>query len=330
MTPADAGTQTTPDTGVEGPADGGMAHLGNGSVSSAEAVATTGPAFWSPFDSTPSPDGTQIYFIASGGVDKLNEGTGVFKVPAAGGSVTKVFVGAPFSALTSLTISSDGNTLYVVDRGAEDATGHPGRIFSLSSAGGTPSAITGADGTSPVGIDLVQQGGTDILFFTGKDASDHDKPAIFKMGATGGTPTVVVKGARLRQPNSLAVTKTGVIYLTDSAAYQARRTGGVLKVENGTATGFADDLRLGFPAGIAMVQDESAILVSAINPMTGGSIVYRYDLATKARTDFSTGISQNTESGGVHRAHGADVYSWANASGCRRCAPDQGGVYLVR
>lgn len=321
--------QNQPDAGTQ-PSDGGSAVLGNGSVSSALAIAPTGEMFWSPQDSIPSPDGTQVYFIARAPEGARNaDSAGVFRVAASGGAVTKLHSGAPLAAPVNLTVSSDGSTLFVVDTSADDGMEHQGRIFSLSTAGGAPSAVTGADGTQPAGIDLVKDGGSDVLYFTGRDPSDGT-PAIFRMSATGANRATVLKGGLLRQPSALAVNKSGVVFVTDGSATRSPNAGAILKIENGVASMFAGGLRLGFPSGIALVQDESAILVSALDPMSGGAIVYRYDAASKQKATFNTGIAQNTESGGLHRARNADIYAWANADGCRRCSAGQGAVYLVR
>src|SRR5690349_13311667 len=64
--------------------------------------ATQSGDYSSPLDSTPDPEGTNIYFTATG-----PKGQGVFKVPAAGGAASEVFTGAPFVAPRGIYMSAD-------------------------------------------------------------------------------------------------------------------------------------------------------------------------------------------------------------------------------
>src|SRR5262249_44003263 len=147
---------------------------GSGTIASATAaVRTATGAFTTPLNSVPNQDGTKLYFVADG-----PNGPGVFSVASMGtAEAAALAVGAPFETPIDIAESTDGNTLYVVDIGAEDDSNimsiKKGRIFSVASAGGTPSAIAAADGTSPRGLALVKDaGGGDVIYFTGVDMTN--------------------------------------------------------------------------------------------------------------------------------------------------------------
>jgi len=333
-TPADSGVVADgggmPPGDAGGPPMDGGGTMGSGNVTASQAVASTGAMFWTPFDSVPSPDGTKIYFVAQGKdpASAINFPPGVYSVAANGGTVALIKQGDPLKTPIGIQISSDGATLYIVDSGADDGMDHQGRLFSMSSSGGMLSPIGGTDGTLPKGIEVVKENGSDQIYFSGRDPADG-APALMKIQANGGPLTIVKKGAPLKEPGGIAVTRSGTIYLADSAS-SARRNGQVFKIEGAMMTILADDIRTAFPASIALAQDESGLLVSGFNPETQSSILYRYDLARMTRSTFNAGIEGTTEPAGLHRAHDRDVYSWANADGCRSCPAGRGAVYLVR
>src|SRR5262245_45160833 len=72
---------------------------------------------WPPFDAVPAPDAHFTYFTANG-----SSGPAVYKVASSGGTVTALASGAPLAAPWGLSISTDGQTLYVADIGAEKST----------------------------------------------------------------------------------------------------------------------------------------------------------------------------------------------------------------
>lgn len=291
-------------------------------ITSVSAIATTSETFWSPFDGTPSPNADKIYFTA------LTEDSApaVFMVDAAGGAPTKLHSGDPLEAPFSLVTSVDGGTIYVADLSADAETETRGRIFAMPSGGGVPTSMTGSEGTRPRSLDLVQENGADVLYFTGLD--DQGQPAVFRMEASGGSATVVHAGAPLSDPSGLAVANNGTIYVADSQA-AIDGSGAVVRIENGTATVIAGEMALGFPAGIALELDGSALYVSGFQPEKATSMVYRVTLADNAVVTFDDGIAQNIESAGLHRAHQTNVYAWANADG-KKSKPSGGAVYVLR
>ncbi|MEQ8278098.1 MAG: hypothetical protein RMA76_28615 [Deltaproteobacteria bacterium] len=278
--------------------------------------------FWSPLDAAPSPDGKIIYFTA------MNEdGPAVMSVEP-GSQPTVLATGgllvSPFSIIPSL----DGSRLFVVDSGAEGDTEVTGRVFSMSSSGGEPSALSAADGTMPKSLTVAEVDGEERIYFTGVMADDETTPAIFSMLADGTDFNVELSGEPLVDPSGIAVTGNGTIYVADSNADELGNAA-IVKVENGAASLLASDLRVGFPAGIALDFEERALFVSGLAKEDSSSLVYHIVLDSKEITRISDGISHNSESAGVHRAHAADVYAWANADG-DPSEPSGGTVYLLK
>ncbi len=278
--------------------------------------------FWSPLDAAPSPDGSIIYFTA------MNEDGPAIMSVEPGSQPTVLASGgllvSPFSIIPSL----DGGRLFVVDSGAEGDTEITGRVFSMSSSGGEPSALSAADGTMPKSLTVAEVDGEERIYFTGVMADDETTPAIFSMLTDGGDFTVELSGEPLVDPSGIAVTGKGTIYVADSNA-DALGNAAIVVVENGAASLLASDLRVGFPAGIALDFEERALFVSGLSKEDSSSLVYHIVLDSKEISRISDGISHNSESAGVHRAHAADVYAWANADG-DPSEPSGGTVYLLK
>jgi hypothetical protein len=155
---------TTPDGGGGDsntpPTPGNDAGPGNGIVGTLVAAANDAQ-FFLPLDATPSPDGKTVYFIAVATADRM---PAIWKANASGGGVTKLFSGDPLASPVGITVSADGNTLYIADPTAATGDTDTGKIFSLASAGGTPAAVANTDGFAPRGVEML---GND-LYFTGR------------------------------------------------------------------------------------------------------------------------------------------------------------------
>jgi hypothetical protein len=139
--------------------------------------------------------------------------------------------------------------------------------------------------------------------------------------------TPVATGAPLNDPSGVATTKAGVTYVADTLA--ADGSAAILKIENGKVETLSEGIRVGYPAGIALSADDRYLLVSALQPEIASAVVYRIDLATGDASEFSSGISANTESAGVHRAHNADRYAWANSDDPDGDGSGGGTVFLI-
>lgn len=276
-----------------------------------------------PMDAVPSPDGKQIYFIAFSTVAD-EDGIGTLRLPAIfkaapGAAPQKLFEGSPLGAPFGITISDDGQTLFIADSGADTSEDRSdGKVFSMSVAGGTPTPLAGTDGLAPGGIEA--QG--DSLYVTGRQ---NGQPGVFKMGLGGGNVTALATGGPFVDPSGVAVAKDGTVYVVDSGSPMgAQSFASVVKVAAGKTEVLVDGLSVGHPAGIALVKDETAVLVSALDPATSTDRVYRVELASRQKRELSSTIGDFSESAGLHRARQADVFAWADTH-----ANGSGTVYVL-
>jgi sugar lactone lactonase YvrE len=295
---------------------GGGGSSSSGSVvsppfGSSVAAAALGPI---PLDATPDPTGTTIYFT---GVDPV-AGPGVFSVPADASNTTPVAVqvGPPFAAPFGIAISTDGKTLYVADSGATDTASNQdlGVIFSLPVGGGTPAILSGSALSEARSLEVQQVSDSDVVFYTGLDQT-NGSPGVFKLPASGGAVTTVAEGSPFSDPCGIAIAADGTLYVTDTIA-SGSQTASVFKVDStGAVTTFTTDLRVGYPAGIALSKDDKTLFVSSLDPLALTDQVLQLDVATMAPgTPFTMGINTFTEAAGLHRAKNADVFSWADSA----------------
>ena len=287
------------------------AALGDASISSITLAAkSNGATFHTPLDSTPNVDATMIYFTATG-----SHGSGVFRVPAAGGAVTEVFAGSPFVTPRALAFSPDGTELVIAD----PAAGKTGELFTLAATGGTPSPIPGSLGSAPENLNVYDQNGQSLVYFTGKDPKSG-QPAVLSLPTGGASaPTVLVKGTPLLAPDGIVVTPSGVIYVADRGTGDQ---GKVFKIEGTTLTAVVNQIHTGNPAGIALSPDASLLLVSAYQPASSFDEVFLINLTTLQTGAATRVVGQNSYAGGLHASSGdKEVLSWADT---------QGTIYRVR
>ncbi len=274
-------------------------------------AATTGD-FSRPSDAVPTSDGTTFFFTAKAGGD--SEASGIYRVAAAGGSVTAVATGAPLVSPFGIAISRDDQTLYVSDPGSEGPNLETGQLFSVAASGGTPASVAGTLGSRPrsLYVQAGSDGKPDELYFTGVDPADG-QPGLFKVPAAGGTLTVIAKGAPFHDPSGVAVTKDGDAYVVDTSGNDGG-SAQVLHVHGGSATQLVGGLGVGYPAGVALPLDESSVLVSGIDPVTGFAIVYSINVTSGEIATFNKGIEGSVNSAGLHRAREKNVFSWADST----------------
>ena len=267
----------------------------------------------SPLDATPDPQAHLIYFTGQGTSDGER---GVFWVPASGGTAAPLAVGRPFASPMGLAISTDGRRLYVADPEAD-------AIFVVPTNGDGPRVLRGTEGTAPLVPDVVNHGGGDEIYYSGRNPSDG-LPAVFKIAAEGGHRSIIAKGSPFVDPRGVAVAGDGSVYVSDRAA-SGGGLGAIFRVVGSHVQTIAANVRTGSPvSGLALTQDDSTLLVSALHPHHDSARVLVIDLATGGIEIVDQGIKQNVGAGGIHRAHDVDQFAW-----CGTTVGDRGTVFQV-
>jgi sugar lactone lactonase YvrE len=292
----------------------------DGTPKTLDPAAMAQSAFRLPLDAALSPDGKTAYFIA---LDP-NQNPSVFTVASSGGTPTVLASGDPLAAPFGIDVSTDGSQLVLADSSALDSAGlDHGCLFTLgATAAGTPAQISSTTGYQPRSVVIVQENNVDVAYFTGHDPSDA-APGVFKVALGGGAVSIVAKGTGFADPSGLAVAANGTVYVADSIATENGHAQ-LLKVTAGTVSVVIADMAVGYPAGVALSKDETAILVSALDPATQTDIVIHYDLTANTQSVFNTTISAFSESAGLKRARNVDTFVWADSH-----ANGGGTVYIV-
>jgi sugar lactone lactonase YvrE len=232
---------------------------------------------------------------------------------------TKVSAGGttPWVAPFGIAVSSDGNTLYVADTGANAGAtpNDSGGLYSLATTAATPTLIPGSTGVYPRGITVEKSGSADTLFFTG---SLSGTATVFSTPTAGGTPTKVASGAV--DPSGIAADSSGNLYVVDT-------TGGpggiasVLKVAMGASTTsvLLAGTYVGYPAGIA-VDSAGNVILSGLTAPYGNDVLSSISsagAATPFLTDATslTALGKLTGAAGLHKASAANVYAFVDSAG---------------
>jgi hypothetical protein len=280
----------------------------------------------SPVDATPSPDGNDIYFIASTrkadpdglGFERL---PAIFKVSSKGGALTKLHEGAPLGSPFNITISDDGSKLFIADTGADTSEDRSdGKVWEMSTGGGTPSALAGTDGLRPGGVEVLG----DSLYITGhKDG----QAGVFRTGLGGGNVSALKTGAPFTDPSGVAVAKSGDVYVVDSgSAMSAQGGASVIKVTaDGNATVILEGISIGHPGGVALSADDKTLFISGLDAGKGTDTVFVVKLdGMQVSEAFTATIGEFYESAGLHRARTTNVFAWADSR-----ANKTGTVYVL-
>jgi hypothetical protein len=131
-----------------------------------------------------SDNGSDTIFFT--GRDVTDNKPGVFKLPAAGGTVSVVAKGAPFIDPSGIALASDG-TAYVIDTVASG--GHTAQVFKVSTTGTvTPQPVTYPNSTLPITVGFpagvaLSVDGTSI-YISGRNPADLTDSLITITGAT--------------------------------------------------------------------------------------------------------------------------------------------------
>ncbi len=280
----------------------------------------------SPFDATPDPMGKTLYFtgLAASGSPPL---AGVYSAPADGSMMTPTVVqaGAPYVSPWGISTSTDGTKLYVADPGADitlDANGNQiaggsdaGEIFVQATSGGAPTVLMGSAGYDPRSVEVIAQGGSDVVYFTGRNPMSG-KVGVYTLPAAGAAmPTPVLEGAPLVEPGGVAIDSEGNVYVADSLGGQGQIVVIAKGATTGTVLAVGSPLRMGFPSGIAVSLDGKALLVSTLDPVAATDIILRIDVAAPTTTTSITmNIASDTEAAGLHRARTTDVFAFADGT----------------
>lgn len=266
----------------------------------------------SPLDATPSPDGSRVYYTALSHAGP-EPTPGVFTVAANGGVVEPLALGEPLTAPVGISVSLDGSRLFIADPAANG-------VFGLAAGGGTPSLLAGTQGYAPAGLVISKQG-EEYLYFTGREP-ESGQPGLFRIASAGGVVEPIAVGAPFADPAGVAVDSRGDAYVVDAAAQGAAAR--VIRVRKGRASAFVEDIGVGFPAGITLTRDDSTVLVSGLDPATRRDVVYFVDSTSARIKRLSKTVGAFAEPAGLHRAHDADVFAWADSE-----ANDTGTVYVL-
>jgi len=327
-------------------------------------AAPAAPGVLNPFDAAPSPDGTTIFFTAVG---SDNETHSLFSVPA-DGSAPATELARAFNAPFAIAVSSDAQTVFVADIGDEggsvnDGNGDPinGSLFAVDVGGNdSVSRIDAVDGFAIKGMDLHNNGNTDVITFSGVDPADGVK-GIFSINVGGNSVTTIAKSvlnvaclldsdcdassscvgaatpvtgacvyadgtSPLSDPSGIAVDQNGNVFVADTSGAQDGNLI-VLEIDTaGTITTLAEGgLRAGYPTGTALSLDESRVLVSALDDDNNAEVLV-VDIATGTVTPTNVGIAGNDEAGGLHRAANTSDFAWCGVT----AGTNNGIVYRVQ
>jgi DNA-binding beta-propeller fold protein YncE len=293
---------------------------GDGTIRQLVPAATGGTMFSGPLDATLSPEGKTAYFIAL-----TPEGAGIFRSGAPGDGPVRVLAsGPPLTAPFGLDVTSDGKTLVIADAGAqvgEDGEDR-GQLLTLAVEGGAPSILPGTSGYAPRAVVVMSGSDGDQIYFTGTTPGER-MPGVFRIRASGGPVTVLAQGAPFTDPSGIAVSGGGDVFVVDTARQESDQAR-LIEVQASGATVLLDAIRVGFPAGVALSQDEKTLLISALDPGNRTDVVIRYRIESRETEHISGGIASFSEPAGLHRAKKADTYIWADSS-----ANGGGTVYVI-
>jgi hypothetical protein len=276
----------------------------------------------------PLSDG-RIAFIAnvvgSASTDPANptpERFGVFLAPSANAAPVVVYAGDQLVTPFDIDVSVDNQTLWVADM-----TGGPdgqGSLVSMPVSGGDPTLH--AAGYAPRGVTVADNG---TVYFTGRDKVTRAS-GLFTI--SGDAVTAVLVGAPFVEPSGIAVLKSGDVLVSDALLgdnhdLNLHSRSGVVAVKGGAGSVFASGFATGYPAGIALTTDDSALIVSAEAPDRSDA-VYVISVANPSAnpTVVHDKISAYSDSAaGLKRMHGSNTFAWASLT-----ANGGGTIYTVK
>jgi hypothetical protein len=308
-------------------AGGGGGTPNQGPFQSLAPAANAPGTFTQPRAGVPLPHGAVAFLATVEGLSTdetaaSGERVGVFVTPSDGAAPAVVYAGDLLVNPFDLDVSLDGQTLYIADP-AGGADGQ-GAILTLAVSGGDPAEA--ASGRSPRGVTVAGDG---KVYFSGIDP-DTGAPGVFLLD--GGVVSALFQGSPLVDPSGIAVLADGTVLVAEPRLMDADGTApigseaGIVRIKDGQASIFATGFATGYPAGIALTEDDRHLVISGEGPDRSDT-VYVVDVAnpTAPATVVTDVFSQfQDSSAGLRRAHGENTFIWASLSA------GGGTVYRIR
>ena len=279
-----------------------------------------------PMDATPSADGKRVFYTALGTDADGAPAPGVFATDAkGGGAIETLTLGAPLTAPVGISISPDGDRLFIADSAWTVEGGSTvGAIAMLPASGGAPEALAATEGYVPRGLVIADVSDESWLYFTGVDP-ESGEPGAFRTSLEGGTVENVASGEPFADPAGIAVTSDGVVYVIDGlASSDGSGQASLVRIRKGVAERMVEGLGVGFPAGIAVTTDASTVLVSGRDPQSRGDRVFLVNAKTAQLSVIEKPFKDFAEPAGLHRARDTNTFAWADSE-----ANGAGTVYVL-
>lgn len=292
---------------------GGANPTSEGPFKSLEAVANAPSAFSSPRSAAPLADGSVVLIatLESAPTDDAadaGERVAILKQSPGGAKPSVLYSGDALVNPLDLAVSLDGETIYVADpAGGPDGSG---AVSSLPSSGGEPSLLLA--GYGPRAITVADDG---RIFLSGVSA-ESGLPGVFEL--QGGAAVSVFEGAPFVDPSGIAVQADGSVLVADTRLFDrsadVSSEAGIVRIRNGQASVFASGFATGYPAGIALTQDEKTLIVSG-EGADRSDTVFLVDMSnpSAAPSPVTADFSRYQDaSAGLKRAHDSNTFIWAS------------------
>lgn len=290
-------------------------------------AATDANRFESPLAAALSPDGRTIYFSAyvksAAGPNPRSGAPNAAIFQAVPGQAPVVIAqGPPLEMPVGLAVKEDGKSIYVADM----ASGAQGAILLVTIADGTVQTVAaGGQLLDPAGI--VIDAARNQLVITGT-AQMTGTGAIFLLPFTAMDPIELPTNGTLRDPSGVDITEGGIIYVLDAFGPDTR---GVLRkidqVMNRNDV-VLNNLKVGYPAGLAVASDEGFALIATSTSANGGSSAIEVvRLPGRQRTRVNTGTTIIREARGIAKSADGTGFAVVDGSGG---ATGTGAVYELR
>lgn len=283
-----------------------------GSLSTATSIANDAATFTLPRAAVAV--GAQLAFVATDeridARDREEAGAraAIFLQRGDGQRPQALFTNAALVSPIDIDVSLDRRTLYVADfAGGKSGLG---AIVIAPVPGGALSFA--AEGFSPRGVTV---GANGEVFFSGIDPVSG-APGVFVL--EDGSVRALFTGAPLVDPSGIAAFADGRVLVADTRAFDAAAAlaneASIVLIDNGQASLFASGFATGFPAGIALTEDESTLLVSSESADRHDTLLLIdvADPAAAPRAVTASFSALQDAAAGLKRTHGKDEFSFAS------------------